>query len=73
MPKLGHEIHQKASRFFIQSSLHVGLAVLALATLSVLQLGFVPEPSLLLFIFFGAICGYNGLAANRRIKQLSID
>jgi len=54
--------------FYIQSSLHVGLAVLALATLSVLQLGFVPEPSLLLFIFFGAICGYNDIAHKGRAK-----
>ena len=45
--------------FYIQSSIHVGLAVMALAALSVMQFGFVPEPALLLFIFFGAVCGYN--------------
>lgn len=46
-------------RFYIQSSMHVGLSVTALAALSVMQFGFVPEPALLLFILFGAICGYN--------------
>lgn len=45
--------------FYIQSSIHVGLAVMALATLSVMQFGFVPEPTLLLFIWLGTICGYN--------------
>jgi hypothetical protein len=45
--------------FYIQSSLHVAFSVMALALLSVLQLGFVPEPSLLLTIFFATICGYN--------------
>jgi hypothetical protein len=32
---------------------------MALAALSVMQFGFVPEPTLLLFIWLGAICGYN--------------
>lgn len=45
--------------FYINSSIHVGLAVMALAALSVMQLGFVPEPSLLLFIWLGTICAYN--------------
>ncbi|MAL16583.1 MAG: hypothetical protein CL670_09590 [Balneola sp.] len=45
--------------FYIQSSIHVGLAVMSIAVLSVMQLGFVPEPTLLLFIWLGTICGYN--------------
>lgn len=45
--------------FYIQSSIHVGLSVMALATLSVMQFGFVPEPTVLLFIWLGTICGYN--------------
>ncbi|MBO6586236.1 MAG: hypothetical protein JJ953_09050 [Gracilimonas sp.] len=45
--------------FYLQSSIHVGLAVMALAALSVMQFGFVPEPTLLLFIWLGTICGYN--------------
>ena len=45
--------------FYIQSSIHVGLAVMSLAGLSVMQFGFVPEPTLLLFIWLGTICGYN--------------
>ncbi len=45
--------------FYLQSSIHVGLAVMSLAGLSVMQFGFVPEPTLLLFIWLGAICGYN--------------
>lgn len=44
---------------YIRSSLHVGLAVTALAVLSVMQFGFVPEPVLLLFILLGTISGYN--------------
>lgn len=44
---------------YIQSSFHVALSVMALATLSVFQFGFVPEPSLLFSLFFGTICGYN--------------
>lgn len=45
--------------FYIQSSIHVALAVTSLAVITVFQYGFVPEPSLLLFILFGAIVGYN--------------
>lgn len=45
--------------FYIQSSMHVALAVTALAVVSVMQYGFVPEPVVLAFIFFGTITGYN--------------
>ncbi|MFD2532090.1 UbiA prenyltransferase family protein [Gracilimonas halophila] len=46
-------------RFYIHSSIHVGLAVTCLAVVTVFEFGFVPEPTLLLFIFFGTIVGYN--------------
>ncbi len=46
-------------RFYIQSSMHVALAVTCLAVVTVFEFGFVPEPALLLFIFFGTIVGYN--------------
>lgn len=45
--------------FYIQSSIHVALAVTALSVVTVMQYGFVPEPVLLLFIFLGTIVGYN--------------
>ncbi len=45
--------------FYIQSSIHVALAVTALSIVSVMQYGFAPEPVLLLFILLGTIVGYN--------------
>lgn len=44
---------------YIQSSIHVALAVTSLSVITVFQYGFVPEPSLLLLTFFGTIVGYN--------------
>jgi len=37
----------------------VALAVTSLAVVTVFEIGFVPEPTVLLFIFFGTIVGYN--------------
>ncbi len=45
--------------FYLQSSIHVALAVTSLAVISVIQIGFVPEPLVLIFIFLGTIVGYN--------------
>ncbi|HET8864087.1 MAG TPA: hypothetical protein VFM80_00230 [Gracilimonas sp.] len=45
--------------FYLQSSIHVSLAVTSLAVISVMQIGFVPEPLVLIFIFLGTIVGYN--------------
>ncbi len=45
--------------FYIVSSIHVALAVVALAVISALHLGFSPDINLLFFIFFGTITGYN--------------
>lgn len=45
--------------FYIQSSLHVALAVTSIALITITEYGFVPEPTLLNFIFLGAIVSYN--------------
>jgi hypothetical protein len=45
--------------FYLQSSIHVAFSVMSLAAITVFQYGFVPEPSLLLFILFGTVVGYN--------------
>ncbi|WP_020402196.1 hypothetical protein [Gracilimonas tropica] len=45
--------------FYLQSSIHVALAITSLAAITVFQYGFVPEPALLLFILCGSIVGYN--------------
>lgn len=44
---------------FINSSVHVALAVVALSLLSFLEYGLPPDWDLLFFIFFGGITGYN--------------
>lgn len=45
--------------FYIQSSIHVALAVTSLSVITIMQFGFVPEPSLLIFTLLGTIAGYN--------------
>lgn len=45
--------------FYINSSIHVALAVVSLCVVTYLHFGFYPDPALLLFIFFGSITGYN--------------
>ncbi len=45
--------------FYIQSSIHVALAVMALAWVSYLEFNWEPSLWTLLFIFFGTITGYN--------------
>jgi len=52
-------IFKKLFRIYIQSSLHVALAVTSLAAVTVFEFGYVPEPSVLLVILFGTIIGYN--------------
>ncbi|MGM0933446.1 MAG: hypothetical protein ACQEWD_08390 [Bacteroidota bacterium] len=44
---------------YINSSIHVALAVVALSLLSYLEYGLNPDSLLLIFIFFGSITGYN--------------
>ena len=46
-------------RFYVNSSLHVALAVTALAVITTLHLGLPMNTDLLFFIFFGAVTGYN--------------
>jgi hypothetical protein len=45
--------------FYINSSIHVALAVVSLACLFFLKFGFEIDQNLLWFIFFGSITGYN--------------
>jgi hypothetical protein len=46
-------------RFYINSSIHVALAVLALAEITVLEFGLEPSYYFRGFLFFGVITGYN--------------
>ncbi len=45
--------------FYIQSSIHVALAIVSLTTVTILQFELPLDESLLLFIFFASITGYN--------------
>lgn len=45
--------------FYINSSVHVSLAVVSLTFITYLNLGIPIEKSLLIFIFFGTVTGYN--------------
>ena len=45
--------------FYINSSIHVALGVVALAALTALHFDFEPDHLLLAFVFFGTITGYN--------------
>ena len=45
--------------FYINSSLHVSLAVLSLVWVTEIQLALNPQPLLYGFVFFGSITGYN--------------
>ncbi|WP_010230578.1 UbiA prenyltransferase family protein [Gillisia marina] len=45
--------------FYISSSIHVALAVVSLAVVTMLNFGISIDPKLCLFIIFGAITGYN--------------
>src|SRR5690606_11722387 len=45
--------------FYLQSSIHVALAVFSLVLMSQHQFGIAYEPAIALFAFFGTIVGYN--------------
>ena len=45
--------------FYINSSIHVALAVVSLCVVSYVNFDFSPDTDLLLFVFFGSITGYN--------------
>ncbi|MAW93908.1 MULTISPECIES: hypothetical protein [unclassified Leeuwenhoekiella] len=52
--------HLKALfNFYINSSLHVALAVLCLVWITEIQLALAPQPLLYGFVFFGSVTGYN--------------
>lgn len=50
---------KKILNFYIKSSIHVALAVLALAKISLFSAGLDPQYTLLIFIFFSALSAYN--------------
>ena len=50
---------KKLFNFYINSSIHVALAIISLVLVTCLHLDIYIEFDLLLFIFFGSICGYN--------------
>jgi hypothetical protein len=50
---------KKLLNFYIKSSIHVALAVLALAKISLFSAGLDPQYTLLIFIFFSALSAYN--------------
>ncbi|WP_424495126.1 hypothetical protein [Salinimicrobium sp. GXAS 041] len=45
--------------FYINSSIHVALAVTSLTAISALHFHFSPDPDLLFFVFFGTVTAYN--------------
>ena len=50
---------KKLLNFYIKSSIHVALAVIALAKISLFSAGLDPQHTLLIFIFFSALSAYN--------------
>ena len=52
---------QRLFDFYLNASLHIGFAVLALTSISVSALTIPKQENLLLTIFFGTIFGYNAL------------
>ena len=45
--------------FYINSSIHVALAVCSLCLITLFEFGFEPDTALLFFVFFASITGYN--------------
>lgn len=52
---------KRAFNFYLESSIHVALAVTALTFMGFYAFGFEPTDSVLLFVFLGAITGYNAV------------
>lgn len=50
---------KKAFDLYINSSFHVGLAVVAFTLVTIMEFGLAPDHDLLMFIFFGTITSYN--------------
>ncbi|MDT0645489.1 hypothetical protein RM545_02200 [Zunongwangia sp. F260] len=59
---------------YINSSIHVALAVVSLSTVTMLEYNISPDYDLLLFIFFGTVTGYNFVkyAGIAKLKHLSL-
>jgi hypothetical protein len=53
------KIFRSLLHFYIQSSLHVSLAVTALTAVTLLEFGYPLDSELLAFIFLGTVTGYN--------------
>ena len=60
--------------FYIQSSLHVALAVFALVRITYLKLNIPYDESVAFFAFFGTIVGYNFIKYDElaRIKKIKL-
>jgi hypothetical protein len=67
-------VFKKALDFYINSSLHVALAVVAFSVVTYLNFRLPIDPQLLLFIFFGTITGYNFIkyAGLAKFKHFSL-
>lgn len=67
-------VFKKAINFYINSSLHVALAVVAFSVITCLNFRISIDLQLLLFIFFGTITGYNFIkyAAIARFQHRSL-
>ncbi len=66
-------VFKKVLNFYINSSLHVALAVVAFSVITYLNFRIPIDNQLLLFIFFGTITGYNFIkyAGLAKFRQLS--
>ena len=50
---------KKAFDLYINSSFHVGLALVAFTLVTIMEFGLSPDFDLLMFVFFGTITSYN--------------
>lgn len=55
--------------FYVDSSIHVGLAVVSLLGITALELNSQPDPKLLLFVFCATVVGYNFVRHYRTYSQ----
>ena len=62
---------RKILDFYIQSSLHVGIAVFCLSYISLMELQLTPDNTLLACVFFGTVLGYNYLKYSKFCFQTS--
>ena len=55
--------------FYVDSSIHVGLAVVSLLGITALELNSQPDPKLLLFVFCATVAGYNFVRYYRSFSE----